>query len=50
METFVEQGMNRRDCLSKIVAKYGERIAILRERKVSMGGFLGLFTREGVEL
>jgi flagellar biosynthesis protein FlhF len=50
METFVEQGKSYRDCLGKIVAKYGERIAILRERKVSMGGFLGLFTREGVEL
>jgi flagellar biosynthesis protein FlhF len=50
METFVEQGESRRECLSKIVAKYGERIAILRERKVSMGGFLGFFTREGVEI
>ena len=50
METFTEQGKSRRDCLGKIVAKYGERIAILRERKVPMGGFLGFFTREGVEL
>jgi flagellar biosynthesis protein FlhF len=50
METFVEQGASRRDCLSKIVAKYGERVAILRERKVSMGGIFGLFAREGVEL
>ena len=50
MEYFVEQGMDRRDCLSKIVAKYGERVAILRERKVRLGGFLGLFSRDGVEL
>jgi flagellar biosynthesis protein FlhF len=50
MEYFIEQGINRRDALSKIVAKYGERVSILRERKIRMGGFLGLFTKEGVEL
>ena len=50
MEIFVEQGANRKDCLGKIVAKYGERIVIARERKVRMGGIFGLFTREGVEL
>jgi flagellar biosynthesis protein FlhF len=50
MESFVEQGLDRRDCLSRIVAKYGERVAILRERKIRFGGFMGLFTKEGVEL
>jgi flagellar biosynthesis protein FlhF len=50
MQTFVEQGENERDCLAKIVAKYGERIVIARKRKVLIGGFLGMFRREGVEL
>ena len=50
METFVEQGVSRRDCLGRIVAKYGERVVIARERKIRRGGIFGLFTREGVEL
>ncbi|HCC36176.1 MAG TPA: flagellar biosynthesis protein FlhF [Treponema sp.] len=50
METFIEQAESRRKCLSKIVAKYGERVVLLRERKVRLGGFMGLFTREGFEL
>jgi flagellar biosynthesis protein FlhF len=51
MECFVEQGNSYRDCLSKIVAKYGERVAIVRQRNVKMGGILGgLFAKDGVEL
>lgn len=50
MELFVEQGRNRRECLGKIVEKYGERVVITRQRTVPVGGFLGFFTREGVEL
>jgi flagellar biosynthesis protein FlhF len=51
MECFVEQGTSYRDCLSKIVAKYGSRVTIVRQRSVRMGGlFGGLFSREGVEL
>ncbi|MDR2134006.1 MAG: flagellar biosynthesis protein FlhF [Treponema sp.] len=51
MECFVEQGTSYRDCLSKIVAKYGTRVTIMRQRNIRLGGiFGGLFSREGVEL
>jgi flagellar biosynthesis protein FlhF len=50
MEILVEQGASRGDCAGKITAKYGPRFTILREKKIRMGGFLGLFTHEGVEL
>ncbi|MDR1588378.1 MAG: flagellar biosynthesis protein FlhF [Treponema sp.] len=51
MECFVEQGTSYRDCLSKIVAKYGTRITIMRQRNIKLGGiFGGLFSKEGVEL
>ena len=50
MEFFVEQGKSRRECVDKIVKKYGERYIITRHRKIPVGGFFGLFTQEGVEL
>ncbi|MDR1319677.1 MAG: flagellar biosynthesis protein FlhF [Treponema sp.] len=51
MECFVEQGTSYRDCLGKIVAKYGPRVTVVRQRSIRMGGiFGGLFSREGVEL
>jgi len=50
MEIFVEQGKSRRECVDKIVEKYGARFHITRQRTVPVGGFLGLFTHEGVEL
>jgi flagellar biosynthesis protein FlhF len=31
-------------------AKYGDRVQILNRKTIRMGGFLGFFTREGVEL
>jgi len=50
IELFVEQGKNRRECMGKIVEKFGERVVITRQRTVPIGGFLGMFTRDGVEL
>lgn len=52
MELFVEQGQTKDECLRKLRSKYGEhvRINVLREKIVRMGGFYGLFTREGVEV
>ncbi|MDR3145133.1 MAG: AAA family ATPase [Treponema sp.] len=52
MELFVEQGQTKDECLRKLRSKYGEhvRINVLREKNVRMGGFYGLFTREGVEV
>jgi flagellar biosynthesis protein FlhF len=50
MECFVEQGDDYQDCMSRILSKYGDRVVPLRQRKVRLGGFLGLFTREGIEI
>ena len=36
--------------LDKIRLKYGDQAKILTHRTVRLGGFLGLFTREGVEI
>jgi flagellar biosynthesis protein FlhF len=50
VECFVEQGTSYNDCLSKIIAKYGDRVQIVTQRNIRVGGFFGLFTREGVEV
>ncbi|MDR2403199.1 MAG: flagellar biosynthesis protein FlhF [Spirochaetaceae bacterium] len=50
MECFVEQGSSYNDCLSKIIAKYGDRVQIVTQRNIRVGGIFGLFTREGVEM
>jgi flagellar biosynthesis protein FlhF len=50
MEILVEQGASRGDCVGKIAEKYGGWFHILREKKIRMGGFLGFFTREGIEI
>jgi flagellar biosynthesis protein FlhF len=50
VECFVEQGYSYNDCLGKIIAKYGDRIQIVTQRDIRVGGFLGLFTRNGVEI
>ncbi|MDR0624443.1 MAG: flagellar biosynthesis protein FlhF [Treponema sp.] len=50
MECFVEQGSSYNDCLSKIIAKYGDRVQIVTQRNIRIGGVFGLFTKEGVEM
>lgn len=50
MEYFTEQGYSHRETLEKIKIKYGERAKILTQRSIRMGGFMGLFKREGVEM
>lgn len=50
MEYFTEQAPTHREALQKIRTKYGERAKVLTHRTVRMGGFLGLFSKEGVEL
>jgi flagellar biosynthesis protein FlhF len=47
---FVEQGATYTECLDKIYSKYGDKVTILMHKTVTMGGFLGFFTREGVEI
>ncbi|GHU26868.1 flagellar biosynthesis protein FlhF [Spirochaetia bacterium] len=50
MEYFIEQALTYTECLNKIRMKYGDRVTILYHKTIRMGGFLGLFTKEGVEL
>jgi flagellar biosynthesis protein FlhF len=50
MECFVEQGEDYRDCMSRIMAKYGDKVVPVRQRKVRIGGFFGIGAREGVEV
>ncbi|MDR0315932.1 MAG: flagellar biosynthesis protein FlhF [Treponema sp.] len=50
MEIFVERGVSRADCAGKIQEECGPWFNILREKKIRMGGFLGIGTHEGVEV
>jgi len=50
MEMFIEQGASRRECEQKIAEKYKRPFHIWSEKKVRIGGFWGMFTREGVEV
>ena len=50
MEYFTETASTYREARDKIDAKYGERAKILTRRSIRVGGVLGMFTREGVEI
>jgi flagellar biosynthesis protein FlhF len=50
MQYFSEQGDTHREALEKVRAKYGDTAQVMSQRTIRMGGFLGLFSREGVEL
>ncbi|MDR2741565.1 MAG: flagellar biosynthesis protein FlhF [Treponema sp.] len=50
MEYFTEQARTYSDCIDKIRKKYGNRANILVQKTIRMGGFLGFFSREGVEI
>ena len=50
MEYFVEQAPTHREAEERVRMKYGDAARIMHHRSVRMGGFLGLFTREGVEV
>ena len=50
MEMFTEQASTYSECLQKIRTKYGERARVMMQKTVRIGGVLGLFTREGVEV
>ncbi|GHV78211.1 flagellar biosynthesis protein FlhF [Spirochaetia bacterium] len=49
-ETFKVQGANYDDCVQKVRWEYGEKAVVMKRRAVRVGGVLGLFTREGVEV
>ncbi|TVQ39955.1 MAG: flagellar biosynthesis protein FlhF [Spirochaetaceae bacterium] len=50
MEYFVEQAASHREAESKIRSKYGDKARIMHHKTIRTGGFLGFFTREGVEV
>jgi flagellar biosynthesis protein FlhF len=50
MEYFVEQAYSHREAMEKVKARYGEHARIMHHKTVRMGGFLGLFAKEGVEV
>ncbi|MDR2136635.1 MAG: flagellar biosynthesis protein FlhF [Treponema sp.] len=50
MVQFTEQAYGMEECLEKIRERYGEQFTVLSRKTIRMGGFLGLFTREGVEI
>jgi flagellar biosynthesis protein FlhF len=50
MEMYIENGLSRKDCELKIYEKFKRPFHILREKEIRIGGFLGLFTKPGVEV
>ncbi len=50
MQYFTEQAYSHREALEKIRQKYGDQAKILTHRTIRIGGFLGLFAKEGVEI
>ena len=50
MQYFTEQARSHAEVNEKIQQKYGENARILTRRSIRIGGFLGLFSREGVEV
>ncbi|HDQ13857.1 MAG TPA: flagellar biosynthesis protein FlhF [Sediminispirochaeta sp.] len=50
MQYFTEQAPTHQEALEKIRRKYGDRAKILTHRTVRIGGFIGLFAKEGVEM
>jgi flagellar biosynthesis protein FlhF len=50
MQYFTLQSYSLKDALEKMKKQYGEKARILTHRVIRIGGFLGLFSREGVEV
>jgi flagellar biosynthesis protein FlhF len=50
MEMYTEQGDSRMECELKIASKYNRPFQILRQKEIKLGGFLGLFSKPGVEV
>jgi flagellar biosynthesis protein FlhF len=50
MEEYIEQGINRKACELKKTEKYKRPFHILKEKEIRTGGFLGLFSKPGVEV
>ncbi len=50
MDILSEQGTTYDECLAKIREKFGPDVHVLRQKKIKMGGFLGFFEKDGIEL
>ena len=50
MKYFVEQAATHREAEERVRVKYGDRARIMHHRSIRLGGFLGMFTTEGVEV
>jgi flagellar biosynthesis protein FlhF len=50
MRYFTEQALTYSECLENIRTKYGMRAKILNHKTIRMGGFLGFFSKDGVEI
>jgi flagellar biosynthesis protein FlhF len=50
MQYFTIQARSNREAIEKMKSTYGEDARILTHRSVRVGGFLGLFSAEGVEV
>jgi flagellar biosynthesis protein FlhF len=50
MQYFTEQATSHREALEMVRSKYGESAQVLSHKTVRLGGFLGFFAREGVEV
>ncbi|MDR0323052.1 MAG: flagellar biosynthesis protein FlhF [Treponema sp.] len=50
MEMYIEHGMSRRECELKIAEKYKRPFHILSEKEIRVGGFMGMFSKPGVQV
>ncbi len=50
MEYFVEKGHGYHEVMQAIYHKYGESAKVMHHRNIRIPGFLGLFSRDGVEV
>ena len=50
MQYFTIQARSNREAIQKMKLTYGDDARILTHRSIRMGGFLGMFAREGVEV
>lgn len=50
MQYFTEQAPTHREAIERIKEKFGQQARILTHRRVKLGGFLGMFQKEGVEV
>jgi len=50
MEMYTVQGVSRKDCELKIIEKFNKPFHILSEKEIKIGGFMGLFSKPGVQV